>query len=45
MAEVRIPNERELRRLLQRGVAEVIPEEELREALLVGRPLRLKMGV
>jgi tyrosyl-tRNA synthetase len=44
MAEVRIPDERELRRLLQRGVAEVIPEEELREALLAGRPLRLKMG-
>jgi len=44
MAEVRVPEERELARLLRRGVAEVIPEGELLQALRSGRRLRLKMG-
>ncbi|MSQ40863.1 MAG: tyrosine--tRNA ligase [Dehalococcoidia bacterium] len=37
-------NQATLDRLLKRGVAEVIPEEELRQRLQEGPPLRLKMG-
>ena len=37
-------NQATLHRLLKRGVAEVIPEEELRQRLQEGPPLRLKMG-
>ncbi len=37
-------NQATLHRLLNRGVAEVIPEEELRQRLQEGPPLRLKMG-
>ena len=37
-------NEKELNRLLKRGVSEVIVESELIELLQSGRPLRLKMG-
>ncbi len=44
MAKVRVPSEGELERLLRRGVAEIIPREELVQALRAGRPLRLKMG-
>jgi len=39
-----VPDAAELRRLLRRGVAEVIPEGELVQRLSSGRPLRLKMG-
>ena len=37
-------NDKELDRLLKRGVAEIIVESELTELLQDGRPLRLKMG-
>jgi tyrosyl-tRNA synthetase len=37
-------NQATLHRLLKRGVAEVIPEEELVQRLQEGTPLRLKMG-
>ncbi|HLB29097.1 MAG TPA: tyrosine--tRNA ligase [Dehalococcoidia bacterium] len=40
----RPPSPEELRRILRRAVAEIIPEEEFVEALRSGRPLRLKMG-
>jgi tyrosyl-tRNA synthetase len=42
--QARVPDAAELRRLLRRGVAEVIPEGELVQRLSSGRPLRLKMG-
>jgi tyrosyl-tRNA synthetase len=41
---VRIPEPEELRWILRRAVAEIIPEDELVEALRSGRRLRLKMG-
>ncbi len=44
MSGVRIPDEAELQRVLRRGVAEIIPEEEFVRRLRSGRPLRLKMG-
>ncbi len=44
MEQARVPDAAELRRLLRRGVAEVIPEGELVQRLSSGRPLRLKMG-
>ncbi len=44
MDEVRVPSPQELKRILRRGVAEVIPEGELERLLMEGRLLRLKMG-
>lgn len=44
MPSPRVPDQAVLRRLLHRGVAEVVPEEELLRRLHSGRPLRLKMG-
>ena len=44
MSGARIPDEAELQRVLRRGVAEIIPEEEFVRRLRSGRPLRLKMG-
>jgi len=44
LSGVRIPDEAELQRVLRRGVAEIIPEEEFVRRLRSGRPLRLKMG-
>ncbi len=41
---VRIPEGEELRWILRRAVAEIIPEDEFVEALRSGRRLRLKMG-
>jgi len=43
-ATVRVPKDEELRWILRRAVAEVIPEDEFVEALRSGRRLRLKMG-
>jgi tyrosyl-tRNA synthetase len=43
-AAVRIPKDEELRWILRRAVAEVIPEDEFVEALSSRRCLRLKMG-
>ncbi len=45
MTSVTIPDEKHLRRLLRRAVAEIIPEEEFAAALRTGRRLRLKMGL
>jgi len=44
MGHVRLPDERQMRRILRRGVAEIVPEEEFVARLRSGRPLRLKMG-
>jgi len=44
MGHVRLPDERQMRRILRRGVAEIVPEEEFVARLRAGRPLRLKMG-
>jgi tyrosyl-tRNA synthetase len=44
LSGARIPDEAELQRVLRRGVAEIIPEEEFVRRLRSGRPLRLKMG-
>jgi tyrosyl-tRNA synthetase len=41
---VEVPKDDELRWILRRAVAEVIPEDEFVEALRSGRRLRLKMG-
>ncbi|MGQ9572871.1 MAG: tyrosine--tRNA ligase [Dehalococcoidia bacterium] len=41
---VRVPEDEELRWILRRAVAEIIPEDEFVEALRSGRRLRLKMG-
>jgi tyrosyl-tRNA synthetase len=43
-ATVRVPKDEELRWILRRAVAEVIPEDEFVQALGSGRRLRLKMG-
>jgi len=40
----RPPTEKELQRILNRAVAEIIPQEEFVQALYSGRSLRLKMG-
>jgi tyrosyl-tRNA synthetase len=45
MTNATIPDEKSLRRLLRRAVAEIIPEEEFASALRSGRRLRLKMGL
>ncbi|MFH0914698.1 MAG: tyrosine--tRNA ligase [Chloroflexota bacterium] len=42
--DVRIPNIAELDRLLRRGIAEIIVEQELRALLVSGKKLRLKEG-
>jgi len=42
--KARIPSDEELRRITQRAVAEIVPEQQLVEAIRSGRPLRLKMG-
>jgi tyrosyl-tRNA synthetase len=44
MGTRRILNSEQRRRLLKRGVAEIIVEEELAKLLDAGRPLRLKQG-
>ncbi len=44
MSKARIPNDDELRRLVTRGVAEIVPYDEFTQALRSGRSLRLKMG-
>ncbi len=44
MSFATVPTQELLDRLLRRGVAEVIPEQELRERLASGKPLRLKQG-
>ena len=41
---VRVPRGEELRRLTERGVAEIIPEAEFVARLKEGKPLKLKMG-
>ena len=38
------PNDNTLHRILRRGVAEIIVEEQFVQRLKVGKPLRLKMG-
>jgi tyrosyl-tRNA synthetase len=45
MTGVTVPDEKLLRRLLRRAVAEIIPEDEFATALRSGRRLRLKMGL
>jgi tyrosyl-tRNA synthetase len=45
MTGVTVPDERLLRTLLRRAVAEIIPEDEFAAALRSGRRLRLKMGL
>lgn len=42
--QIRVPEGEELRHLLRRAVAEIIPEDEFVQALRSGRRLRLKMG-
>ena len=44
MSDSRVPNEKELAWITNRAVAEIIPRDEVIEALLSGRSLRLKMG-
>jgi tyrosyl-tRNA synthetase len=45
MTSATIPDEKRLRGLMRRAVAEIIPEEEFASALRSGRSLRLKMGL
>jgi tyrosyl-tRNA synthetase len=45
MTTVTIPDEKRLRWLLRRAVAEIIPEDEFVAALRSGRRLRLKLGL
>jgi tyrosyl-tRNA synthetase len=45
MTKVTIPDEKRLRWLLRRAVAEIIPEDEFAAALRSGRRLRLKLGL
>jgi tyrosyl-tRNA synthetase len=45
MTTVTIPDEKRLRWLLRRSVAEIIPEDEFVAALRSGRCLRLKLGL
>src|SRR3990172_8545598 len=44
MSDSRVPNEKELAWITDRAVAEIIPRDEVIEALRSGRSLRLKMG-
>ena len=44
MADIRVPNQKELNWLTRRAVAEIVPEAELVKALKSGRHLRIKMG-
>ena len=44
MGAARKPTPAELERILERGVAEIIPRQEFIDRLNDGRPLRLKMG-
>ena len=44
MGEVRIPSDEELRRITERGVAEIVPHDEFVSALKAGKHLRLKQG-
>ena len=44
MPAARKPTPAELERILERGVAEIIPRQEFIDRLNDGRPLRLKMG-
>jgi tyrosyl-tRNA synthetase len=45
MTSATIPDDKRLRWLLRRAVAEIIPEEEFAAALRSGRSLRLKLGL
>ena len=45
MTSATIPDDKRLRWLLSRAVAEIIPEEEFAAALRSGRSLRLKLGL
>ena len=45
MISATVPDEKRLRWLLRRAVAEIIPEEEFAAALRSGRRLRLKLGL
>ena len=45
MTKATVPDEKRLRWLLGRAVAEIIPEEEFAAALRSGRRLRLKLGL
>ena len=44
MTKVRIPTDEELRRITERGVAEIVPHDEFVSALNAGKHLRLKQG-
>jgi tyrosyl-tRNA synthetase len=44
MADVRVPDEEELRRITSRAVAEIVPFDEFAAGLSSGKRLRIKMG-